>query len=102
MIILYAILIMLGVSLLLGLMIAVFAKVFEVKVDPRIMLISEALPGYNCGACGYPGCDQYADSIIEEGVDVKLCKPGGKDVIDEINKIIKEYEENAGHKGSDK
>lgn len=88
MIILYSVLVMLGVSLLLGSMVAIFAKVFEVEVDPKIEEAIEALPGYNCGACGYPGCEQYAQAVIEEGIDIKLCKPGGKETADELKAIL--------------
>ncbi len=91
--ILYAFLFMLAISLLLGLMIAIFAKVFEVKVDPRIELIGKALPGYNCGACGFPGCTQYAEAIVKDGTDIKKCKPGGADTITNIDKILKEAAE---------
>jgi RnfABCDGE-type electron transport complex B subunit len=90
MIILWAVLVMLGVSVFLGVMIAVFAKVFEVKVDPRVAKINEALPSVNCGACGYPGCAQYAEAIVEQGADTKLCKPGGPDTITAILEILKE------------
>lgn len=93
MVILNAFLVMLGLSLFLGILIAVFAKVFEVKVDPRITKISEVLPSYNCGACGYPGCQQYADAIIESGADPKLCKPGGTETIAKITEILKEGEQ---------
>lgn len=88
--ILYSVLVMLGISLLLGVLIAVFAKYFEVEVDPRIKKIAELLPAYNCGACGYPGCDQYAEAVIEEGASESLCKPGGKDTIEEIKKVLAE------------
>lgn len=90
MIILWSVIIMLAISLFLGIMIAVFAKVFEVKVDPRVEKLTEALPSINCGACGYPGCAQYAEALVEADADPKLCKPGGADVIKQIEEILKE------------
>lgn len=93
MLILNAVLIMLAVSFFLGLMIAIFAKVFEVKVDPRIVKIGEALPGYNCGACGFPGCAQYAEAIVKDGADFKKCKPGGAETVSKIDVILKEAAE---------
>lgn len=93
MLILNAVLIMLAVSLFLGLMIAIFAKVFEVKVDPRIEKISKTLPGYNCGACGFAGCSQYAEAIVKENVDFKKCNPGGAEVAAKIDEVLKEAAE---------
>lgn len=100
--ILYTVLVMMGISLLLGILIAVFAKYFEVKVDPRVKQIAEILPSYNCGACGYPGCDQYAEAIIEEGESEKLCKPGGKDTIDKIKTILEQAKQKEKKGESDK
>ena len=33
------------------------AKKFYVEADPREIKVRECLPGNNCGACGYAGCD---------------------------------------------
>ncbi|NPU99744.1 MAG: RnfABCDGE type electron transport complex subunit B [Brevinematales bacterium] len=88
--ILYSTLIMLIISVFLGIMIAIFAKVFHVQLDPRIEKIQHALPGYNCGACGYPGCAGYADAIVEDKVPHSKCTPGGADVAAKILAILKE------------
>ena len=47
-----------------GLVLAIASKVFEVKTDPRLAEILDALPGANCGGCGYPGCDGYAEACV--------------------------------------
>ena len=36
------------------------AKVMAVKEDERFPAVRECLPGANCGACGFAGCDGYA------------------------------------------
>ena len=38
------------------------SKLFYVEVDERVEKISQSLPQANCGACGYAGCADYADS----------------------------------------
>jgi electron transport complex protein RnfB len=58
-----------------GLILGFLNKVFEVKEDPKLKLVIEALPGYNCGACGYPGCKVYADAILK-GEKLDKCRPG--------------------------
>lgn len=60
---------------------ALAAKAFEVQEDPRIALIEEALPGVNCGACGYAGCPDYAKAVASGDAPIDRCAPGGADVI---------------------
>ena len=52
-----------GLALLAGVLLSVFSKVFAVEQDERIPLVRDALPGANCGACGYAGCDAYAEAV---------------------------------------
>lgn len=70
-----------GVMLLLaGVMAYVLGwarKALHVEEDPRVQEVEEALPGINCGACGYAGCHEYAEAVATEGEDVNLCSPGG-------------------------
>ena len=78
--ILYAFLILFGVSLILGVGLYIASKVFEVKEDPRIKEVAKMLPNYNCGACGYAGCAEMAENIVTgKEKNVTKCKPGKKD-----------------------
>jgi len=77
-----------GLGLLFGVILAIASKVFEVKVDPRVEQISEALPGANCGACGMPGCAGYADAIVHGGEAVNKCAPGGAALAAKIAEIM--------------
>lgn len=63
---------------LLGAAILVIAAHFmHVEEDERIGQVQAALPGANCGACGYAGCADYAKAIVE-GAPVNKCVPGGE------------------------
>lgn len=75
-IILTAIAILAVLGILFGAGLAVSARIFHVETDPRLEEVAEALPGINCGACGYPGCDGYAAAVIG-GEKPDLCIPGG-------------------------
>ena len=55
--ILYAVLIVGGVGLFIGIALGIAGKFLSVEVDEKEVAIREALPGNNCGGCGYPGCD---------------------------------------------
>jgi len=64
-------------GLLLGLGLAYAADIFKVEVDKRLEAIEGMLPGYNCGACGYPGCSGFAEGIMTGEVEkLSMCKPG--------------------------
>ncbi|MBN1129311.1 MAG: Fe-S cluster domain-containing protein [Chitinispirillaceae bacterium] len=68
-----------AMSLLFGVVLAIAAKKFFVKVDPRVEKITEVLAHAHCGACGFAGCEQYAEAVIKDpDVAPNLCTPGGK------------------------
>ncbi len=69
---------LLGISAVFGMGLAYAAKKYAVKEDPRVEQVSEVLAHAHCGACGYPGCRQYAEAVVSNP-DVKpnLCTPGG-------------------------
>ncbi|MCK9332067.1 MAG: RnfABCDGE type electron transport complex subunit B [Candidatus Cloacimonetes bacterium] len=77
-----------ALGLIFGLILAIASKVFEVKIDPRVEAIMEALPGANCGACGAAGCAGYAERIINEGEAINKCAPGGAAVAAQIARIM--------------
>ena len=78
--ILYAFLIVGGIGLVLGIALALFAKLFYVKEDSRISDVEKMLPNYNCGSCGYPGCHQMAENLVSgKEKNISKCKPGKKD-----------------------
>ena len=76
-----------ALGMLAGIGLGIAAKVFAVKVDPRVEQIEVILPAYNCGACGYAGCSDYAKAVVD-GQAVNLCSPGGPDVVAQIASIM--------------
>ncbi|MCK4980464.1 MAG: RnfABCDGE type electron transport complex subunit B [Candidatus Delongbacteria bacterium] len=76
------------IGAILGAVLAYASKVFHVEVDPKVEKIMDILPQANCAACGYTGCSKYAEEVVENGVAVNLCTPGGQDVIDQIASIM--------------
>lgn len=53
-------------------------KQFAVEVDPRVEAVLDALPGANCGGCGYLGCGDYAVAVVADGAEVNKCPVGGE------------------------
>ena len=76
--VIYAILVLGVMGGLFGLLLAVASKVFAVEKDERLEPIIEALPGANCGGCGYSGCAGYAQAVIDGTAPLGLCAAGGK------------------------
>lgn len=80
-------LIVVSISVLFGLgfvaavVLATASKLLYVEEDPRIEAVSEALPGANCGGCGFAGCDGYAAAVINDpNVPPNKCCAGGAEV----------------------
>lgn len=86
--ILIAVAIVSGLGLLFGVGLSYAAKVFEVEVDERVVQVREALPGANCGACGFTGCDGYAAAVVEGQVETNGCPVGGNNVAQQIAAIM--------------
>ena len=87
--ILIAFLVMLAVAVVAGVMLLVFSHFFAVPENPQKAIIRECLPGINCGACGYKGCDDYAAALAEgEETKPNLCIPGAQTVADQIGEIM--------------
>src|SRR5690606_7278956 len=77
-----------GLGLVLAGGLAIASKKLAVETDPRADAIVEALPGANCGACGYPGCSGLAKSIVENKAPINACPVGGPAVAAKIAKIM--------------
>ena len=77
-----------AVSALLGILLALVSKFFGVPEDKRVKEIRECLPGINCGACGYKGCDDYASALAEGSAKPNLCVPGAESTANQIGAIL--------------
>ncbi len=86
--ILIAFLVMLAIALIAGILILLFSYLFAVKENPLVKEIRTCLPGINCGACGYKGCDDYAVALTRGGVQPNLCIPGAQTVADQIGDLL--------------
>ena len=61
---------------------------FHVEVDERESAVRECLPGNNCGACGYAGCDAMAAAIARGEAPVNGCPVGGAPAAKRIGGIM--------------
>ena len=87
-VILIPVLIVTIMGLVLGLGLALAAKFMAVPTDERKAKIRECLPGANCGACGYSGCDGYAAAIASGEAEPDKCAPGGTGTASALAEIL--------------
>lgn len=88
--IIYGLLVLFGVGLLLGLLLAFADAKLAVKEDERVKALTKLLPGYNCGVCGYPGCKEMAVAILSGKVkQISQCKPSRENEREAIIEYLK-------------
>ncbi len=63
-------------------------KTFHVEVDPRVEQVTAALPGANCGGCGYVGCNEYAEAVVAGEAPPDKCTVGGVSCAAAVAKIL--------------
>ena len=61
--ILMAVILVVVIAIICSVMLVIASTVMAVPEDPKFPAIRECLPGANCGACGYAGCDGYAKAL---------------------------------------
>ncbi len=86
--ILIPVLIVAGIGILAGLGLSAASVIMAVPVDETAEKLTGALPGANCGACGFSGCSGYAAALSKGEAKVGLCPVGGKAVADECAAIL--------------
>ncbi len=86
--ILIAFVVMFSIALVACVLLAVISHFFSVPDDPMKATIREALPGINCGACGFKGCDDYAAALAEGKAKPTLCVPGAQKLADYLSDLL--------------
>jgi len=77
-----------GIGLVASLLLGIASKIFYVAVDPTVLAITEALPGANCGACGFAGCSSCAKAIAKGKAKPDACQAGGADTAVAVAQIL--------------
>ena len=87
-----------AVGIVVGIGLVYIGNKFHVEVDERETEIREVLPGNNCGACGYAGCDAVAAAIVAGEASAAVCPVGGAPVAEKINGIMGTHAELSARK----
>lgn len=77
-----------AVGLIAGVLLALASHFLSVPENETVTQVRACLPGINCGACGYSGCDEYAKAVAEDGAKTNLCVPGADSVASDIANVM--------------
>ena len=83
-----SILILAVLGFAVAIMLGFASKIFYVEEDPKVEAVIEALPGANCGGCGYAGCEGYAIAVVNvPNVPANLCVAGGAKTAAQVGEL---------------
>jgi electron transport complex protein RnfB len=77
-----------ALGVVFGFTLAAVARRFHVATNPLVDRVRAQLPSANCGACGFAGCQAYAEAVVERSdVSPNLCAPGRGSVAEALAKL---------------
>ena len=88
--ILASIMVMSLLALILGVGLSFAHSKLKIAQDPGLKEIIEALPGVNCGVCGFASCRQFAQKLHGREVSIHSCKitSRNKELVERINALL--------------
>jgi len=88
-IIIYTIITLVAIGAAAAIILFFVAQKFKVYEDPRIDEVEKALPAANCGGCGFPGCRNFAETLVKtETWDDLFCPVGGNETMSKAAAIL--------------
>ena len=87
--ILIPVLLVVAMGFVLAVILTIASKIFFVPVDETVTNLRAELPGANCGACGFAGCDDYAAALAaDHEIGTAKCPVGGAAVAAKLAEIL--------------
>jgi len=81
-------LVMFGIGSAFAIVLLIASIKLKVEQDPKVEQVEQALPGLDCGACGYAGCASYAKAVVANPDLIGLCAPGGQEAAEQIASVL--------------
>ena len=75
-------------ALIAGLALSLASRSLPADTGELVNEVDRLLPQTQCAQCGYPGCRPYAQAIVEQGVPINLCPPGGDDTMQRLASLL--------------
>ncbi|MBE9480754.1 MAG: Fe-S cluster domain-containing protein [Bacteroidetes bacterium] len=91
--VIYAVISLSAIGLAAAVILFFIAKKFKVIEDPKIDIVEEVLPSANCGGCGFPGCRNFAEALVnksnkDKNIEGLNCPVGGNEVMSKVAEIL--------------
>ena len=75
-------------ALVAGALLAYAAIRLPPSTNTLVEQVDELLPQTQCAQCGFPGCRPYARAVVEDGVAINLCPPGGERTVQKLAELL--------------
>jgi electron transport complex protein RnfB len=76
------------IALLAGLALSYANRTLPGEASALIEQVNDLLPQTQCAQCGYPGCRPYAAAIVDDGIAINLCPPGGDETVRRLADLL--------------
>lgn len=76
------------ILLCVGILLSSLSTITNKMVSSTQKRLENILPGMNCGQCGFPGCQAYAEALVSGKASAALCHPGGPEITDDICAVL--------------
>ena len=86
--VLFAVAVVTVIGAVAGFGLSIASAAMAVPKNEKAEEIASALPGANCGSCGFSGCTAYAEAIANGEAEAGLCTPGGADTATMLSEIL--------------
>lgn len=81
---------MIGI-VIMGITALVFSIILvNIDTESKEEKVTQLLPGYNCGACGYKGCADLASHIVQDPSLYKKCRVLKNENLEAMKKYLKQ------------
>ena len=92
-IVIYAVISLSAIGIAAAVILFFIAKKFKVVEDPKIDIVEEVLPSANCGGCGFPGCRNFAEALVnksnkDKNIEGLNCPVGGNEIMSKVAEIL--------------
>lgn len=84
----FAAIVLFGLTLIFAGLLGFAKEKLKVIEDPRIEQVQDVLPAANCGGCGYAGCADFAKAVVEGRAQCDGCPVGGSKTADRIAALL--------------
>jgi len=77
-----------AIGLLFGLGLGIANKLFAHQPNELVLAIRGVLPSANCGGCGFPGCEGFAEAVAAGEAKTNGCPVGGAKAAEQVAAIM--------------